>query len=231
MEKSRVPVLDGFRVLAIGMVMLGHYYNFSNNNIVKYLAIHGYLGVQFFFIISGFVISISLKNSKNYKQFLIKRYIRLAPGMFVCSTLTFLFFKFVYTGSGYGYSKDPVIKYYYIDNSYWSLWIEVNFYIIIGFLYFLSPKKVIRNYTLICIIGIPIFILFSSKMGHSILQNYITLEKIKYFKLIGRSFAFFHECLWFLIGLFLHKLYLNKRDYKNIFIMSFIIIILALWGS
>lgn len=250
MEKSRVPVLDGFRVLAIGMVMLGHYYNFSNNNIVKYLAIHGYLGVQFFFIISGFVISISLKNSKNYKQFLIKRYIRLAPGMFVCSTLTFLFFKFVYTGSGYGYSKDPVnyiiantfidphvidvfvgyIKYYYIDNSYWSLWIEVNFYIIIGFLYFLSPKKVIRNYTLICIIGIPIFILFSSKMGHSILQNYITLEKIKYFKLISRSFAFFHECLWFLIGLFLHKLYLNKRDYKNIFIMSFIIIILTLWG-
>lgn len=251
MKNSRVPILDGLRVLAIGMVVLGHYYNFSKNEIIRFLAIHGYLGVQIFFIISGFVISISLENSKNYLQFLKKRYIRLAPGMFICSTLTYLFFSYIYTGEGYYNSKniinyliantfiDPNVinifigytKYYYIDNAYWSLWVEVNFYFIIGFLYFLSPRKMIRNYILICIIGIPIFLLFSSEMGHRILQNFVSPEKIKYYKLVSRSFIFFHECLWFLIGLFLYKLYTNKKEFKNLSIMIVLMIILAIWGK
>jgi peptidoglycan/LPS O-acetylase OafA/YrhL len=251
MKNSRVPILDGLRVLAIGMVVLGHYYNFSKNEIIRFLAIHGYLGVQIFFIISGFVISISLENSKNYLQFFKKRYIRLAPGMFICSTLTYLFFSYIYTGEGYYNSKNIInyflantfidpnfidifigyTKYYYIDNAYWSLWVEVNFYFIIGFLYFLSPKKMIRNYILLCIIGVPIFLLFSSEMGHHILQNFVSPEKIKYYKFVSRSFIFFHECLWFLIGLFLYKLYTNKKEFKNLSIMIALMIVLAIWGK
>lgn len=251
MKNSRVPILDGLRVLAIGMVVLGHYYNFSKNEIVKFLAYQGYLGVQIFFIISGFVISISLENSKNYLQFLKKRYIRLAPGMFICSTCTFLFFSYIYKGEGYYSSKNIInyyiantfidpnfvdifvgyTKYYYIDNAYWSLWVEVNFYFLIGFLYFLSPKKMIRNYILTCIIGIPIFLLFSSEIGHDILKNFISPEKIKYYKFVSRGFIFFHECLWFLVGLFLYKLYNNKKEYKNISIMIILIVILSIWGK
>ena len=89
----------------------------------------------------------------------------------------------------------------------------------------------IRNYILICIIGIPIFLLFSSEMGHRILQNFVSPEKIKYYKLVSRSFIFFHECLWFLIGLFLYKLYTNKKEFKNLSIMIVLMIILAIWGK
>lgn len=250
MKDSRVPVLDGLRVLSIGMVMLGHYYNFSKNEIIKNIAIYGYIGVQIFFIISGFVISISLEKSRNYLEFLKKRYIRLAPGMFVCSTLTFLFFKYIYLGEEYANSRniynylianafiDPYFcnipygynKFYYIDNCYWSLWVEVNFYFLIGFLYFYSPKKMMRNYIIICIIGIFFYVLFWSKAGHIILQNFISTEKINYYKYVSRSFVFFHECLWFLIGMYLYRLYNNKRDYKIIGYIFILSIILAFWS-
>ncbi len=247
--KSRVSTLDGLRVIAIGMVMFGHYYNFSSNHILKTIADFGWIGVPFFFVISGFVIALSLERSKSYKEFLKRRYIRLAPGMFVCSTITFLYFSFIYTGEGYAFSKDPYnyiiantfidpnvfnaiinqFRFYYIDNAYWSLWVEVNFYVIIGFLYFLSPKNMIKNYLILCIIGIPIFLLLSSGFGHKILGNYLSVESIKHLKRISRAFVFFHECLWFLIGLYIYKLYHDKKQYRYVAYIFITLFAIMVW--
>ncbi len=252
--KSRVSTLDGLRVVAIFMVMFGHYYNFSSNQVLKTIAGYGWIGVPAFFVISGFVIAMSLERSKSYTEFLKKRYIRLAPGMFICSTITFLFFSLIYSGEGYGFSKDPYnyliantfidplvfdipynwLRFYYLDNAYWSLWVEVNFYVIIGFLYFLSPRNMIRNYLILCVIGIPVFLLFSSSIGHKVLEKVFSAdaESIKFSKLIGRSvLVFFHECLWFLLGLFVYKLYNDKKQYKYVIYMIATVLILILWQA
>ncbi|MDY3337608.1 acyltransferase [Riemerella anatipestifer] len=233
----RVKILDSLRVIAIIMVMLHHYYGSYTENI-KNIFHFGALGVPLFFIISGFVIYGSLEKTKKYTTFLIKRFIRLSPGMLICSSITFLFFHFIYSGDGYEHSKsianyfiantfiDPnvfniksgYVKYYYIDNAYWSLWVEICFYSLIGILYFITPKNFIKLYTIICFIGLPIFMLFYSSTGSHILQNYfqLSVDKIKYYHLIARAFVFFYDCLWFLIGILLYQLYNSPKNYRLI---------------
>ena len=236
---NRISILDGLRVFAILIVMIGHYlhnYDLHGNQVLEFVRNYGYFGVPFFFIISGFVILYSLGATKSYSDFLKKRYIRLAPAMLICSVITFSFFKFIYTGEGFTNSKsfanlliantfiDPhvfnlpsgYIKYYYLDGSYWSLWAEVCFYLLIGFLYFKNKQTYIRNFILICAIGFPVYTLLSSGISHKFLQPYIGESTLDYLKLIGRCLVLFRECFWFIIGMFLYKLYNNKADKKYI---------------
>ncbi|GGF06935.1 Peptidoglycan/LPS O-acetylase OafA/YrhL, contains acyltransferase and SGNH-hydrolase domains [Chishuiella changwenlii] len=236
---KRIAILDGLRMFAILFVMIGHFlaqYNVKGNVFLEYFIRYSFFGVPFFFVISGFVILYSLENTNNYLEFLKKRYLRLAPAMFICSCLTFCFFTFIYSGEGYGSSKyfpnlliantfiDPhvfdlfvgEIKFYYIDNAYWSLWVEVCFYVIIGFLFFNNKEKYIRNFTVICIIGILIFNILKSSAVHSYLKSYISEDTIHLMIAIAKCLGFFSECLWFLIGVFLYKLYKTPSHKKYI---------------
>ena len=102
--KSRIAVLDGFRALAILSVMFFHYfsrwtpplnsisiYPYKNSyNFFQY----GYLGVQFFFIISGFVIFFTLERTNYLVAFWKKRVIRLVPSIVCASIITFIIFRF-----------------------------------------------------------------------------------------------------------------------------------------
>ncbi|MDO5614611.1 MAG: acyltransferase [Cruoricaptor ignavus] len=250
MENKRITILDSVRVIAVIMVMCHHYYSESRYPEIAHLFHFGFLGVPLFFIISGFVISLTLERTDNYKNFIKKRYIRLAPAMLVCSTITFVFFKFFYTGEGYGFSKQWVsyliantfidpnvfnipsgkVRYYYLDNAYWSLWVEICFYSLIGALYFFFKKKYLMLYTIICIIGTPIFLLFYSSTGHHLFLKYnvFSEEQLAHLKVIARACAFFNECFWFLVGLLLHKLFTNKTEKKWLWYMlaTFSIILL-----
>ncbi|SFM94729.1 Peptidoglycan/LPS O-acetylase OafA/YrhL, contains acyltransferase and SGNH-hydrolase domains [Algoriella xinjiangensis] len=250
---SRISILDGLRVFAILIVMISHYlncYNLDGNPILQIIAKYGYFGVPFFFIISGFVILYSLGNTKTYTEFLKKRYIRLAPAMFICSLITFCFFYFIYTGPDFVNSKsfanlliantfiDPhifnlpsgTLKYYYIDGSYWSLWVEVCFYLMIGFLYYRNKKTYIRDFVIICVIFFPIYFILSSDTAHHILQKQFNLKKetLDYFHLLSRCFVIFRESFWFMIGMFLYKLYNNKSDKKYIVFIIICALILVL---
>lgn len=92
---SRIQVLDGLRVIAILMVMLYHFYPrfegyaYSYSFEIPEIFNHGKLGVPLFFVISGFVITLTLNHSYNFVDFMKKRLIRLMPGMLLCSTTTF----------------------------------------------------------------------------------------------------------------------------------------------
>lgn len=240
MKNTRISILDGLRVFAILLVICGHYlhnYDLEANTFLQLVRHYGYFGVPFFFIISGFVILYSLETTKTYKDFLKKRYIRLAPAMLICSILTFSFFNLIYNGSNYSASKsfanlliantfiDPhifnlpygYIKFYYIDGSYWSLWVEVCFYLLIGYLYFKNKQNYIRNFVLICTVCFPIYFILSSSFAHKYLAYYFNDETLAYFKLISRCFVLFRDSFWFMIGMFLYKLYQNKADKKYIY--------------
>ena len=235
---NRVRILDVMRVIAIILVMLHHYYSSSNYPDVGNWFYFGAFGVPLFFIISGFVINSTLVRTQNYKDFIVNRFIRLSPAMFICSTITFVFFSYFYVEDGYEHSKNFMnylianifivphifnilsgrIIYYYLDNAYWSLWVEVCFYTLIGFLYFLNKKKFIMHYIVIGCIGTPLFFLFYTSLGESVLRYYFSIgdEQIKYYKIIARSFAFFYEWTWFLLGIYLYQLYQNKHRKKYI---------------
>jgi peptidoglycan/LPS O-acetylase OafA/YrhL len=80
------PEIDGVRALAVISVIINHFN--------KKLLPSGYLGVDIFFVISGFVISSSLYNSsaKNFADFILgfysRRVKRLVPALILCVLLT-----------------------------------------------------------------------------------------------------------------------------------------------
>ena len=99
---QRLGVLDGYRGLAILLVLGFHYCSrwtppraagnlYPYGDLLRDIPIirHGYLGVVLFFIISGFVIALTLISSKDWLDFALRRAARLVPSMFLCSIVTF----------------------------------------------------------------------------------------------------------------------------------------------
>ena len=162
---KRVDYIDGFRGLAILMVVLFHSYSrwpaivpygyrFADFFLFKY----GYLGVQLFFMISGFVILMTLEKCRSIVHFLMKRWLRLFPAMLIVTVLVY----FTATMLPERPAGEPPIQNIFpgllfirpdilssiinspVDNlegSFWSLYIEVAFYIIFGILYFIAGER------------------------------------------------------------------------------------------
>jgi peptidoglycan/LPS O-acetylase OafA/YrhL len=159
-EKSRIIGLDYLRGAAACAVVLFHFgFKGPTENWMKggdfgsfsSVAGYGYLGVNLFFLISGFVIAMSAQNA-NWQSFLRARFIRLMPAMWICATVTAIgvlligalatdpsiqtsFAKTALTKntwSNYFASLTLVPSWFGfpgIDSAYWSLRIEVQFYL------------------------------------------------------------------------------------------------------
>ena len=99
------------RGLASTMVFGFHLFNLSNGylgtDLLWRLTYYGKFGVQFFFVISGFVITYSMLNAqyklKDFPRFLMKRIIRIEPPYLIVLALTVVFLWIrVKTGLGRG---------------------------------------------------------------------------------------------------------------------------------
>jgi len=143
---KRFYEIDLLRFLAAFCVLMFHYtfrgYTADNLTVLPYLSIapvtrYGYLGVNLFFLISGFVILMTA-SSGSARYFVISRVVRLYPAFWVCCTLTFL----VMLVAG---KQAPTFRQYLInmtmlsgfvgvpsiDAVYWSLFVEIKFYFLI----------------------------------------------------------------------------------------------------
>jgi peptidoglycan/LPS O-acetylase OafA/YrhL len=165
METKRINFIDGFRGLAILLVILYHSYT-RWPSIVPYgnkfadfpLFRYGNLGVELFFLISGFVILMTLEKCQNFHYFIYKRWIRLFPAMLIVTiiiyaTATFLLerpsgnpdFKSIFPGllfiEPYWFNSIIGYKIIELEGTFWSLYAEVKFYFIFGFLYFAFGKN------------------------------------------------------------------------------------------
>lgn len=190
MNPHRINLLDSFRFLAIMSVLLYHFTCRWNaqlliandyHDIFKY----GYLGVNFFFIISGFVISYTLENTDGIVSFWKNRFIRLFPPLLLCTLLTFWVASTLDKDGLFPYARQPRdllpsltmtnpniwkelagANFGWINGSYWSLWLELQFYVLSSVIYFLDKKHFFRNMLLasiaLCIIKfIPGYLLNS----------------------------------------------------------------------
>lgn len=91
MGRGRIEYLDGLRGIAIIAVVMFHGYvafpdtlPFGDRFAVIPLRL-GWQGVQLFFLISGFVILMSLEACNDVASFVARRWLRLFPAMLICS--------------------------------------------------------------------------------------------------------------------------------------------------
>ena len=162
--KNRIAYLDAFRGLAI-LLVLGYHAFARWPELLPYgrqyasvpLFKFGWLGVPLFFLISGFVILMTLEACDGVRDFLYRRWLRLFPAMLLCSALIFATAGyFVERPSGAptwvgllpgllfvepGWLEKllgmPVVP---LEGVFWSLYVEFKFYVIGAFLYFWVSK-------------------------------------------------------------------------------------------
>jgi peptidoglycan/LPS O-acetylase OafA/YrhL len=238
---SRIDTLDGFRAMAIISVMLYHFFsrwapplNYSSlypyGNAYSYFKF-GYLGVEFFFIISGFVIYFTLDKTNNFKSFWEKRAIRLIPSMVVASILTFVIFilfdkKFLFPTSHnllnffpgvtfispYIYNQifNGSYKFEYLNGSYWSLWPEVQFYLLASVVFYLNRKIFIQNIIIISIVLISFNYYAGTYWTHTYFNSNLLLSIINCFYVLRNFFNLVYYLPFFCMGVYFYIFYKNR---------------------
>src|SRR5580658_353052 len=157
-SQERIAVLDLMRFAAALSVVIFHYgfrgYTAGGLQLVRFpalspLARYGYLGVNLFFMISGFVISMSAEG-KSAASFSASRFIRLYPAYWVACTLTFVAVPLLGAPHLAGTFHQWLVNLTMlqqalgvpdIDGSYWSLFAELRFYL---FIFLISATRLFR---------------------------------------------------------------------------------------
>lgn len=97
-SKPHYDILDGLRGVAAITVVFFHVFEiFSNGDHTKQFINHGYLAVDFFFMLSGFVISYAYDNrwdKMTLKDFFVRRLVRLQPMIIIGSLIGAVLFYF-----------------------------------------------------------------------------------------------------------------------------------------
>ena len=227
------PEIDGLRAIAVGVVILYHAkIFFLGNEIFK----GGFLGVDIFFVISGYLITSILDQeiSSNKKisilSFYERRIRRIIPALlFVLASSTLFAWFFLLPSGLVEYSKSLISSILFGSNFYfnfiqqdyaaqdsllvpllhtWSLSVEEQFYIIFPILLLLILKL---NKKFIFFYLFPIFIISLSFADYN--------SKIN----ISETFYFTYTRIWELLAgsivFYLEKKF--KKNYENIYLYNF----------
>jgi len=239
--KSRIGILDSFRAIAIILVIFYHFFSRYNGIYFKNIPVYpygnrydyfgyGYLGVQLFFIISGFVIYFTIDNSNSFIGFWKRRLIRLLPTMVFASIITFLFFSLFDNSNLFPNSHKAInfipswsfispnilndlfhTKLSYISGSYWSLWPEVQFYAFISILYFSSSL----NFTKVFIVSVFLLIIVNHIFVHvqsgNKLKIPLSLSLVSSYLTFRDYFNLLYYIPLFSIGVFFYMHYKYKK--------------------
>ncbi len=112
--KSHYEILDGLRGVAAVIVVMFHILEtFTGGDHSKQIINHGYLAVDFFFVLSGFVIGYAYDDrwgKMSLKGFFKRRIIRLHPMIIISMIIGAIFFYFQESAAFPGIGQTPVWK-------------------------------------------------------------------------------------------------------------------------
>ena len=163
-DQGRLLPLDSLRAIAALAVLLYHYTKGYEQIVGPHSApvpgfALGYLGVELFFVISGFVIAWTLQRSASLADFAFGRIARLYPAYLACAAITGI----VIFGFGFNPTNiqtgdiawnaviglPPLVKANNLDASYWTLGVEVSFYVMAAAFTYGLPKLRIEIFCIV----------------------------------------------------------------------------------
>ncbi|RYE28256.1 MAG: acyltransferase, partial [Sphingobacteriales bacterium] len=117
---KRIPAIDGFRAIAILMVIAFHYINnqlvgttTGIGRVLYQLTGFGWVGVDLFFVLSGFLIGsillINRTSPKLFKTFYIRRLLRIVPNYYFLLVIFLLVKSLSYFKDDYFLTGNDVI--------------------------------------------------------------------------------------------------------------------------
>jgi peptidoglycan/LPS O-acetylase OafA/YrhL len=176
-EISRIPVLDGVRGIAILIVLLFHFAGpgsgsgFLEKGLFEVIRA-GWIGVDLFFVLSGFLITRILYESKGsafyFRNFYMRRSLRIFPLYYGLLILFFVLLPLVRPLSSPAMIQakaNQLWLFTYTSNfrypfkqfgpltHFWSLAVEEQFYLIWPLVIFFSPRRLAMKICAGCIIG------------------------------------------------------------------------------
>ena len=198
---NRIPELEALRGIAALSVVLFHYTRFFRSNLqYDFSPIfdfqYGHHGVELFFMISGFVIFMSLDRIQSVKEFMYKRFVRLYPTYWICLSITLLFLLVDNTNQFSFSLRDKILNVLMfqnllnvpnVDGSYWSLLPELCFYVMMIFLWRCNLIKNIFSVSIFWLI-----LMYVALLRPSILDVLLNL-KFGVFFILGIMFNLLHQ--------------------------------------
>jgi len=179
---SRVLELDGFRAAAVLMVLIMHlFYGWPTPALswlpgfVRGLIGHGWLGVDLFFILSGFLITgilIDSRESEHYfRNFYTRRVLRIVPLYLTC--IVIMYFGYPGAGAYFGLSLLYLANFAYFfhvktphgPGVFWSLAVEEHFYLLWPFVVRFIKGYWLLGFSVLIVLGTPILRGFCAHAG------------------------------------------------------------------
>ncbi len=237
MDEKRIQYIDGMRGIAILGVILFHAYSrwshiepFDQKDLLIDLFSYGWLGVNLFFSISGYVIYKSIQRSDNFFMFALARYLRLAPAMFVAAILIY-FSSFLIPERPLGIANivDFIPSLTFIspniisnlsglevkslDGAFWSLYVEVKFYFMIALVFFVFKDKRLNILLFLYLVWVVSTLIYSQTGDYfsETINELLTKLGVNWYG-------------WFLIGIYTYRFERETNYFRNI-ILGFIIVL------
>ncbi len=243
---GRLLELDALRGIAALAVVFFHYsfviYQFvPNAKPVAFQFEHGHYGVELFFIISGFVIFMSLSHAKNGWDFLASRITRIYPVFWAAVFITYIVgVLFPLNGQEYNLPQllanltmlQSYMKIPSIDGVYWSLSYEIGFYICMGLLFVTNKLKYINVLSIFWLLSTAVFHIYASIIPHPL--HYLTLINsyahlfvagITLYRCWSSSFSV--NCVLILLGVIAVQ-YLQEGMLGALIVASFILLFILI---
>ena len=200
MNNNRLLVLDSFRGIAAISVMIFHYTTEFNIFMFNW----GCLGVDLFFITSGFVIFLSVQSNDSKSKFIWNRFSRLYPAYWfvIFWDIGIYFFKMFFFDSSIPNLKRiflniTMLQVYFneinLDSPFWTLQVEIAFYVFILIILILRPKKIeipCFIFSLICL-TINVLSLYNDNVLFFLKKITVIFKILTYFPLFFAGILFF----------------------------------------
>ena len=228
-SRGRIAFIDGFRGIAILLVLGYHYFHrWAARGFYPYGDMlagfppfeYGYHGVDLFFSVSGFVIAMTLESTRGILEFAVRRLARLWPAMILCSTLTYAFLIWhpIYFPqsprnflSSWTFLSGPVVwqrifpgfNSSWIDGAYWSLFVEVRFYLLASLCYFSNRRGFWLLFPVLAMLSVVAYWLAWS------------FDSQELAKLIGEV-TVAPSLPWFVLGMSMYRRYKRELHAANV---------------